>query len=118
MSGHWTQPADPAVYRPSAGLTIQERAAEQDAAAGGRAFRLINRDDGRTVAVSVALRCFPKSRRVYAYLRWSVSSRGTAEKYLGDVSDCPNREAVLRTAWRRAVALAADASSRSLTAQT
>lgn len=102
MTRHRDQRPNPAVYRPTAGLTLDQRAAEQDEAAGGRTTRLVTRDDGIIVSASVALRCYPKSRRVYAYLRWSASSRGTAERYIGDVSDCPDRATALRVAWRQA----------------
>jgi DNA mismatch endonuclease (patch repair protein) len=91
--------ADPAAYRPPPGLTIAERAEEQDTAAGGRATRLITRDDGTRVIGSVALRCYRNSRRVYAYLRWTALNGKTAERYLGDVSDCPDRDSALRRAW-------------------
>jgi DNA mismatch endonuclease, patch repair protein len=100
MSRHRDQRPDPATYRPSAGLTLADRTAEQDRAAGGRAIRLVTRDDGTVVLASVALRSYPKSRRIYAYLRWSASSHGTAERYIGDVSACPDRAAALRIAWQ------------------
>lgn len=102
MSRQRDQRPDPAAYRPPAGLTLEQRATEQDHAAGGRAIRLITRDDGTVVAASVALRCYPKSRRVYAYLRWSALSSGTAERYIGDVSvsDCPDRASALRAGWQ------------------
>jgi DNA mismatch endonuclease (patch repair protein) len=103
MTRRRDQRPNPAAYRPPAGLTLDQRAAEQDAAAGGRPTRLVTRDDGAIVSASVALRCYPKSRRVYAYLRWSASSGGTAERYIGDVSDCPDRATALRVAWRQAV---------------
>jgi len=102
MSRHRDQRPNPAAYRPPAGLTLDQRAAEQDEAAGSRTTRLVTRDDGTIVSASVALRCYPNSRRVYAYLRWSASSRGTAERYIGDVSDCPDRATALRDAWRQA----------------
>lgn len=100
MSRHRDQRPDPAIYRPQAGLTLGQRAAEQDHAAGGRTTRLITRDDGTAVAASIALRCYPKSRRVYAYLRWSASSTSTAERYIGDVSEYPDRASALRAAWQ------------------
>lgn len=100
MSRHRDRRPDPATYRPPAGLSLDQRAAEQDCAAGGRATCLVTRDDGAVVAASVALRCYPKSRRVYAYLRWSASSSGTAERYIGDVSDCPDRSSAMRAAWQ------------------
>ncbi len=106
MSRRRDQRPDPAAFRPPAGLTLDQRAAEQDEAAGSRISRLVTRDDGTVVSASVALRCYPKSRRVYAYLRWSASSRSTAERYNGDVSDCPDRATALRVAWRQASAAA------------
>jgi len=93
---------DPATYRPPAGLTAHQRTAEQDAAAGDRRSRLVTRPDGSAVLGSIALRCYPKSRRVYAYLRWASAGSGTAERYLGDVSDFPDRPTALRDAGRRA----------------
>lgn len=101
MSRYRTERADPTTYRPPAGLSIAERTAEQDQAAGGHNARLVTRADGRTVMGSVALRCLPKSRRVYAYLRWTAS-KGTTERYLGDVSDSPDRITALRVGWELA----------------
>ena len=101
MSRHRDERADPRAYRPPAGLTVAERTAEQDEAAGGHDARLITRADGTAVVGSVALRCFAKSRRVYAYLRWSAG-HGTTERYLGDVSDSPDRITALRAAWELA----------------
>ena len=98
MSRYRTQRADPTTYRPPAGLTFSQRAAEQDQAAGGHDVRLVTRADGTVVLGSVALRCYPKSRRVYAYLRWSAG-HGTSERYLGDVSDSPDRLTALRAGW-------------------
>lgn len=86
MSRYRSDRPDPGLYRPPVGLDFEQRAAEQDAAAGGRQARLITREDGSVVAVSIALRCYRKSRRVYAYQRWA-SGTGTAERYIGDVSD-------------------------------
>lgn len=99
MTRYRTTRADPTAYRPPPGLSIAERAEEQDNAAGGRAARLIIRDDGTRVVGSVALRCYRNSRRVYAYLRWTALNGKTAERYLGDVSDCPDRDSALRRAW-------------------
>ncbi len=101
--------ANPDLYRPTPGLSVDERAKEQDAAAGGHEARLVTRPDGVTVTASVALRCYAKSRRVYAYLRWADPGRGTAERYLGDVSHCPDRATALRQAWSRAEAAASPA---------
>jgi hypothetical protein len=90
---------DPSRYLPPKGLTASARAAEQDRAAGGRDARVLERSDGSHVIGSVALRCYRNSRRVYAYLRWSAPPSGTAERYIGDVSDCPDRGSALRAAW-------------------
>jgi DNA mismatch endonuclease (patch repair protein) len=99
MSGWLSARPDPARYRPSRGLTSAQRAAEQDAAAGGRERRRVRRVDGPIVVASVALRLPSRSRRVYAYLRWTGPNRVTYERYLGDVSETDNREAALRMAW-------------------
>jgi hypothetical protein len=101
MTRYRTDRPDPSVYRPPAGRSLAERAAEQDAAAGSRNGRLLLREDGAAVLASVALRCYRNSRRVYAYLRWTAQS-GTRELYLGDVSDSPDRGAALQAAWRLA----------------
>jgi DNA mismatch endonuclease (patch repair protein) len=98
VSRYRAQRADPRTYRPPAGLTSAQRAAEQDKAAGGHDARLVSRADGTVVVGSVALRCYAKSRRVYAYLRWS-GGHGTTERYLGDVSDSPDRITALRAGW-------------------
>ena len=54
-------------------------------------------DDGRIALGSVALRVFPSSRRIRAYLRWSDKGC-TREKYLGEV-DGESRLVNLRQAW-------------------
>jgi DNA mismatch endonuclease, patch repair protein len=68
---------------------------------------------GRAVA-SVALRRKADGRRVYAYLRWSVSGR-TVERYLGQV-ERPTRAENLAAGWglavRRGLADAPSAGSR------
>ncbi len=101
MSRYRAKRADPTTYRPPAGLTFSQRGAEQDEAAGGHDVRLVTRADGTVVLGSVALRCYPKSRRVYAYLRWSAG-HGTTERYLGDVSDSPDRLTALCAGWNLA----------------
>lgn len=90
---------EPRLYRPAVGLTSAQRAEEQDAAAGSRQARILVREDGSTVLASVALRCYSHSRRVYAYLRWASGPGRTSERYLGDVSDSPDRAAALQEAW-------------------
>ena len=102
MSRQRAQRADPAAYRPPPGLSPRQRAAEQDLAAGGRAFRLTLRPDGSVVAASIALRGYAKSRRVYAYLRWAEPAAGTAQRYVGDFSEHPT---VTRLFARRGAAL-------------
>ena len=101
MSIYRTERADPTTYRPPPGLSIADRTAEQDRAAGGHDARLVTRADGTAVLGSVALRCFAKRRRVYAYLRWTAG-HGTTERYLGDVSDSPDRITALRAGWELA----------------
>ena len=99
MTAYRDTPVDPSRYRPQKGSS--PAASEQDIAAGGRQARLIVRGDGSQAAASIALRCYQTKRRVYAYLRWSEANT-TREKYLGDVSDCPDRSTALRVAWQRA----------------
>jgi DNA mismatch endonuclease (patch repair protein) len=102
MSAWQVARPDPRQYKVPAGWTRAQSAGEQDVAAGGRDRRQIVRADGRVVAASVALRLPAKSRRVYAYLRWTGQNRVTIERYLGDVSQAGNREAALRMAWSKA----------------
>ena len=79
------------------GTTAYVAAREQDTAAGGHHQRVIPLHGLRVALGSVALRVFPKSRRIRAYLRWS--DRGhTREKYLGEV-DGENRPDNLQRAW-------------------
>jgi hypothetical protein len=99
MSRRREERRDLAVYRPRPGLSPPERTAEQDAAAGGRDNRIVRRPDGGAVVASIALRIPPNSRRVYAYLRWSVPGAGTRERYVGEVSAAPDRSDALRLAW-------------------
>lgn len=91
---------DPERYRAKPGGSAVDYATEQDVAAGGREARFVVREDGTQAAASVALRCYQAKRRVYAYLRWAEGG-STREKYLGDVSDYPDRESALRAAWHR-----------------
>ncbi|HEU0238941.1 MAG TPA: very short patch repair endonuclease [Micromonosporaceae bacterium] len=79
-------------------MTVGERAAEQDTAAGGRELRVVELDTGRLVLASVYLRLPPKSRRVYAYMRWS-EGRKTHERYICQVS-AGTRAENLATAWQ------------------
>jgi DNA mismatch endonuclease, patch repair protein len=77
-----------------------QHAAEQDKAAGGRAARAIRLLDGRTATASIRLQHLPKSRRVYAYLRYSVDGK-TITKYIGDAT-AKTREEALKQAWDQA----------------
>jgi DNA mismatch endonuclease, patch repair protein len=82
-------------------------AAEQDAAVGERDRRVVPLADGRIALGSIALRVFPHSRRIRAYLRWSDKGR-TRERYLGEV-DGTDRMDNLRSAWALASAQGATA---------
>lgn len=95
----WRQerPSDEAWKAPP-GLSPTARSLGQDQAAGGHNARLVILPDGRSAAGSIALRLYPKSRRVRAYLRWS--DRGhTRERYVGEVT-AGNRAENLAQAWR------------------
>jgi hypothetical protein len=56
--------------------------------------------DGRTATASIRLQRLPKSRRVYAYLRYSVDGK-TITKYVGDAT-AGTRDRALRDAWAEA----------------
>jgi DNA mismatch endonuclease, patch repair protein len=90
-------------------------AREQDNAAGSHDQRVVPLDGGRVAIGSVALRVFPKSRRIRAYLRWSDRGR-TCERYLGEV-DGDSRPDNLQRAWvlarERGMALPEAASAKS-----
>jgi DNA mismatch endonuclease (patch repair protein) len=73
---------------------------EQDKAAGGRSSRLVNLGEGRTALASVALKLYPKTRRLRAVLRWSQDGR-SPERYLGEVEH-DTRSANLAEGWQRA----------------
>jgi hypothetical protein len=92
-----SRPSDTALKTP-AGLTKPERAAEQDAAAGGRKAREMRLGKGRCAHASIALRVLRNGRRIYAYLRWSAGGK-TYERYVGEV-DSDSRAANLAQAWR------------------
>ena len=95
MTALWKAASPPArAWKRTAGTSP---AREQDTAAGGHDQRVIPLDGLRVALGSVALRVFPKSRRIRAYLRWS--DRGhTRERYLGEV-DGENRPDNLQRAW-------------------
>jgi DNA mismatch endonuclease (patch repair protein) len=79
-------------------MASADRAREQDQAAGGRQRRMIRLAGNRVALASVALRLPPRSRRVYAYLRWSVDGK-TNERYICEVTGS-TREKNLQAAWR------------------
>ena len=95
----WRQdrPLDEAWKAPP-GLSLAARGVEQDRAASGHDARLITLADGRSAIGSVALRLYPKSRRVRAYLRWSDRGQ-TRERYVGEVT-ADSRADNLAQAWR------------------
>ncbi len=93
------RPPDATAWKPAHGLSRQERAEEQDRAAGGRDAREIRLPDGHTAHASVALRVFPSSRRIYAYLRWS--NRGKTQEYYAGEVDGRTREDNLAQAWQQ-----------------
>jgi DNA mismatch endonuclease, patch repair protein len=88
---------EPDAYRPRRSANYVDRAREQDEAAGGRNQRLIQLPGDRTALASVALRLLPRSRRIYAYLRWSDNGK-TCERYICEVINAA-RDKNLRAAW-------------------
>ena len=85
MHPRWAEGVpDAATWRPPRGRSLQESTREQDEAAGGRARRLVELDGGSPATASVELKLLPKSRRVYAYLRYARDGR-TANVYIGQV---------------------------------
>jgi DNA mismatch endonuclease (patch repair protein) len=80
--------------------TRAQHAAEQDKAAGGRAARAVRLLNGGTATASIRLHRLPKSRRVYAYLRYSVDGK-TRTKYAGDAT-ADTRAKALEQAWEQA----------------
>lgn len=94
---------DPEAYRPLPGLSNADRAREQDEAAGSRERRLVKLSEDRVALASVALRLLPRTRRIYAYLRWSDGGK-TSERYICEVTH-PSRRENLAAAWDQAHAL-------------
>lgn len=78
----------------------KDYAAEQDAAAGGRGRRQVRLPGGGLAMGSIRLKRLPKSRRVYAYLRYSSDGK-TITQYVGDAT-APTRLEALRMAWKLA----------------
>jgi DNA mismatch endonuclease (patch repair protein) len=93
------QPSPAQVWKVPPGTRAQH-AAEQDKAAGGRAARAVKLLEGGTATASIRLKHLPKSRRVYAYLRYSVDGH-TRTKYAGDAT-ADTRAKALRQAWKQA----------------
>lgn len=85
-------------WRAPPGLSRAARGIEQDEAAGGHDVRLVTLAGGDCAIGSIALRLYPKSRRVRAYLRWSDHGR-TRERYVGEVTADKRRDN-LAQAWR------------------
>jgi DNA mismatch endonuclease (patch repair protein) len=79
-------------------MASADRAREQDQAAGGRQRRKMSLPGNRVALASVALRLLPHSRRIYAYLRWSVEGK-TKERYISEVT-ATTRADNLEAAWR------------------
>jgi DNA mismatch endonuclease (patch repair protein) len=99
MSRWGPQPPLAEVWKVPTGPRSQQ-AAEQDKAAGGRSARFVRLLDGRTATGSIRLKHLPKSRRIYAYLRYSVDGQ-TRTKYAGDAT-ADTREKALKQAWSQA----------------
>jgi DNA mismatch endonuclease, patch repair protein len=98
MATRWNEALpEESAWRARPGMTAAERAEEQDRAAGSREGRVIALDKKRHVLASIYLRLPQKSRRIYAYLRWS-EGRKTREKYVCQVSGA-TREENLASAW-------------------
>ncbi|MDR7302260.1 very short patch repair endonuclease [Haloactinomyces albus] len=116
----WRESKPPDVaWKAPKGLTQIERAAEQDNAAEGRDAREIRLPDDRRVHASIALRVLRQGRRIYAYLRWSVSGK-THERYVGEVFQ-DSRQANLAEAWhtvRQGNLLDMEASSNTIAQET
>lgn len=77
--------------------TRDQHAEEQDKAAGGLAARSVKLANGGVATASICLKHLPKSRRVYAYLRYSVNGK-TRTKYVGDAT-ASTRYKALSNAW-------------------
>jgi DNA mismatch endonuclease, patch repair protein len=78
------RPPDEA-WKAVTGLSRTARGIEQDHAAGDHAARVVALPGRRSAVGSIALRLYPKSRRVRAYLRWSDQG-DTRERYVGEVT--------------------------------
>lgn len=99
MPGWAAAPPCPEVWKVPPG-SAADYAAEQDGAAGGRNRRQIRLPEGRLATASIRLKHLPNSRKVYAYLRYSLAGK-TITKYIGDAT-APTRLEALRRAWKLA----------------
>jgi DNA mismatch endonuclease, patch repair protein len=99
MGRQWREGSlDDSAWRPPSGLSRSARAAEQDAAAGGRERRVVS-GTSRPVLASIYFRR-TAGRRVYAYLRWAENGR-TTEQFVCEV-DRGTRAENLSFAWTSA----------------
>ncbi|MFD4551208.1 very short patch repair endonuclease [Streptomyces sp. NPDC058466] len=87
-------------YKARPGLSRDRRTAEQDEAVGGRHRRAVLLPNGQYARASIQLRLFQRTRRIRAYLRWSIDG-ATEERYVCDVDDV-TRAANLALAWKTA----------------
>ena len=82
-------------------LSLVDRVAEQDAAAGGREKRMVRLPGGKTARASIELKEFTRTPgRTWAYLRYSVGGK-TVTVYVGNVT-APSRAEALKLAWQLA----------------
>ena len=77
----------------------EERIAEQDAAAGGRARRQVHLPDGGLATASVSLVKVKNGRRIYAYVRYKTGGK-TVQRYAGDTTPATTRPEALAAGWR------------------
>ncbi|MEV6571804.1 very short patch repair endonuclease [Streptomyces sp. NPDC051577] len=102
--GRWKDRTPPdRAWKSKSGINAAARVAEQDRAAGGHHRRTVDVGEGRFARASIALRLYQRTRRIRAYLRWSVGGR-TRERYVGEV-DGSTRSENLKQAWSAAWAL-------------
>ncbi|MFC6091479.1 very short patch repair endonuclease [Saccharothrix lopnurensis] len=97
--GRWKDhlPPERAYKRRPGGTSPVE---EQNRAAGGRKHRNIDIGDDRLACASITLRLYRRTRRIRAYLRWSLDGK-TQEKYVCEV-DFGYRKQNLTEAWKQA----------------
>lgn len=94
----WSREMPPdEAWRPSRQDSRCTPSQEQNQAAGGRDRRSIPLANGSTALASICLRLPPKSRRIYAYLRWSEQGQ-TRERYVCEATAATRAEN-LALAW-------------------